>query len=187
MKPRKKNGFFTFIFSFMPGAAEMYMGYMRSGLSLLIAFMAPIMIAGILYGGNYLIIISAIVYAFAFFHARHLATAPAEEFAVYEDKYFWEEIFRITPAKALPEVHRRVSAIVLISIGVIGIWTVFTENVLKFVDESYRQVARTVINAVPRLSISIIVIVLGILLIRGKKKEIVGNGGEEVLVDESGE
>ena len=186
MKPRKKNGFFTFIFSFMPGAAEMYMGYMKSGLSILVAFMAPIMIAGILYGGNYLVIISAIIYVFAFFHARNLATAPIEEFEAYEDKYFWEELFRITPSKALPETYRKATAAVLITIGVIGIWTLFTENVLKFVDESYRQVARTVINAVPRFSISVIVIVLGILLIRGKKKELADNGGEEVLTDESG-
>ena len=38
MKPTKKNNFFTFIFSFLPGAAEMYMGFMKNGFSILAIF-----------------------------------------------------------------------------------------------------------------------------------------------------
>ena len=41
MKPRKKNNFFTLVCSFCPGAAEMYMGFMKSGLSLLVVFAIP--------------------------------------------------------------------------------------------------------------------------------------------------
>ena len=31
----KKNGFFTFCFAFVPGAGQMYQGYMKRGLSLI--------------------------------------------------------------------------------------------------------------------------------------------------------
>ena len=35
---KRKNGFWTFVFSFIPGCAEMYMGFMKMGLSLMVAF-----------------------------------------------------------------------------------------------------------------------------------------------------
>ena len=35
MKQRKKNKLLTLFFSFIPGAAEMYMGFMKQGLSLM--------------------------------------------------------------------------------------------------------------------------------------------------------
>ena len=38
MKQKRKNRFFTFIFSCLPGAAEMYMGFMKNGLTLMIFF-----------------------------------------------------------------------------------------------------------------------------------------------------
>ncbi len=38
MRPIKKSRFFTFIFSFCPGAAEMYMGFMKNGVTLMAIF-----------------------------------------------------------------------------------------------------------------------------------------------------
>ena len=37
--PHRKNSFFTFLFSFVPGAGEMYMGFMKQGLSLMTLFL----------------------------------------------------------------------------------------------------------------------------------------------------
>lgn len=51
---KRKNGFWTFVFSFIPGCAEMYMGFMKMGLSLMVAFFglwAPRGLAGIGYHG----------------------------------------------------------------------------------------------------------------------------------------
>ena len=44
MKTKKKNRFLTFCFSCLPGAAEMYMGFMKMGLSLMLVFFAIIII-----------------------------------------------------------------------------------------------------------------------------------------------
>ena len=85
MKPRKKNSFWTFIFSLVPGAAQMYMGFLKSGISIMILFIIPLMFSAMMYGGDYLSLISAVVYAVGFFHARNLATAPDEEFETLED------------------------------------------------------------------------------------------------------
>ena len=43
---RKKSRFWLFLFSFMPGAGEMYMGFMKMGLSLMLGFMILVAIVG---------------------------------------------------------------------------------------------------------------------------------------------
>ena len=48
MKTKKKNRFLTFCFSLMPGAAEMYMGFMRTGTELMLFFLGMIMIPSFL-------------------------------------------------------------------------------------------------------------------------------------------
>ena len=39
MKKTKRNKFLTFLFSLIPGGAEMYMGFMKMGASLLSIFL----------------------------------------------------------------------------------------------------------------------------------------------------
>ena len=36
---RKKRGFWTFIFSLIPGAGEMYLGFMKRGVSTMLVFL----------------------------------------------------------------------------------------------------------------------------------------------------
>lgn len=180
MKPRKKNNFFTIVCSFCPGAAEMYMGFMKSGLSLLVIFTIPILIAIILYAGDYLVILSAIVYVFSFFHARNIATAPQEQFDLLEDKYIWEEFMGGKPVIVSSKVYRKWVATALILAGVSGIWYSFRNVIQNIIDcfrmsDYERMLTESVISSVPRLAFSIFVIVIGVMLVRGKKKELIGD------------
>lgn len=180
MKPRKKNSFFTFVFSFCPGAAEMYMGFMKSGFSLLVAFITPILIAAILYGGDYFAILSAIVYVFSFFHARNIATAPEEQFAQIEDRYIWEEFMSEKSVVVSSKIYKKWGAVALILAGISGIWysfrNVFSEILHCFaMTEQERILAERMISSVPRLAFSVFVIVMGVMLVRGKKKELMGD------------
>ena len=43
---KKKSGFWTFVFSLLPGAAEMYMGFMKMGISLMGLFFGLFIIGG---------------------------------------------------------------------------------------------------------------------------------------------
>ena len=45
MKTQKKSKFLTFCFSMMPGAAQMYMGFMKMGTSLMFLFFLIIILA----------------------------------------------------------------------------------------------------------------------------------------------
>lgn len=183
MKPRKKNNFFTLVCSFCPGAAEMYMGFMKSGLSLLVVFAIPILIAIILYGGDYLVIISGIVYIFSFFHARNIATAPQEQFDLLGDKYIWEEFMGGKPVIVSSKVYRKWVATALILAGISGIWYSFRNVIYNIIDcfrpnDYERMLAESVISSLPRLAFSIFVIVIGVVLVRGKKKELIGDGAD---------
>ena len=182
MKPRKKNTFFTFIFSFIPGAAEMYMGFMKSGLSLLVAFIIPILVTGMLYGADYLVLLSGVVYAVSFFHARNIATAPDEEFSNYEDKYVWEEYFDLKASSISFKTYRKWLAIALIFVVACGIWSICRETLFKmfsYFPEQDMIVTRSIVNGVPRAVLSVLVIVFGIVIIKNKKKELIENKDEE--------
>ena len=94
MKTKKKNRFLTFCFSLMPGAAEMYMGFMRTGTELMLFFLGMIMIPSFL-GLEGLSILAVVIWAYGFFHANHLASLSDEEFVQVEDNdIFGMELFQ---------------------------------------------------------------------------------------------
>lgn len=173
MKPRKKNTFLTYVFSFVPGAAEMYMGFMKSGLSLLVAFVIPFIVTGMLYEADYIVMLSGIIYCVAFFHAINIATAPDDEFCAFEDKFIWEEYLSVNNSGTSPAVYKKWSAVALIFFGACGIWSLFRDGIFRmlgFLSERDSIIVKSVLNNTPRLVFSVLIIVFGIKLIRGKKK-----------------
>ena len=86
MKTKKKNRFFTFCMSCIPGAGEMYMGFMKTGVSLMILFALTIIFAVSLHQGT-IAVFCVVEWFYSFFHANHLASLDDEEFAQVEDKY----------------------------------------------------------------------------------------------------
>ena len=170
MKPRKKNSFFTFICAFCPGAAEMYMGFMKSGLSILAIFILPIFITGALQGSDYIVMLSALVYVVGFFHAINYATSPEEEFKNIEDKYIWDELLNINSSDLVVKLSNKWVAVFIIYIGGCGVWALFRDVIMNIVGNI--PAIRTFVYGVPRLVLSVLVIVFGVMLIKGKKKEI---------------
>lgn len=82
----KKNGILTFLFAFVPGAGQMYQGYMKRGLSLITMFCLCIM-AGMLL--EPLVLTALIVWMYSFFDTLNLraqfiaGTAPADDYLVH--------------------------------------------------------------------------------------------------------
>ena len=166
MKPTKKNSFFTFIFSFLPGAAEMYMGFMKNGFSLMAVFA---LLCALLFLGPTAPLV-AIVWFYGFFHARNLAKLDDASFAAFEDVYVWEE-FEGGKKLNIPSGKLRTGfAVVLLFLGVSMIWSYVSDIVIKFIPEAYWDYMYPAIKDIPSLVVAIILIVLGIVLIRGKKK-----------------
>lgn len=83
----KKNGILTFLFAFVPGAGQMYQGYMKRGLSLITLFFLCIMTGMLLL--EPLALTALIVWMYSFFDTFNLRaqfiaeTAPADDYLVH--------------------------------------------------------------------------------------------------------
>ena len=83
----KKNGILTFLFAFVPGAGQMYQGYMKRGLSLITLFFLCIMAGMLLL--DPLALTALIVWMYSFFDTFNLraqfiaGTAPADDYLVH--------------------------------------------------------------------------------------------------------
>ena len=84
----KKNAFLTFIFACIPGAGQMYQGYMKRGLSLITMFCLFI-IVGSATGLDALVVGCIVVYMYSFFDTFNLRAqiiaenAPADDYLVH--------------------------------------------------------------------------------------------------------
>ena len=74
----KKNGILTLLFACIPGAGQMYQGYMKRGLSLITMFCLFI-ILGSTTGLDALVVGGSVVYMYSFFDTLNLRAQLAAE------------------------------------------------------------------------------------------------------------
>ena len=86
---QRRGKIFTFLCSLIPGAAEMHMGFMKKGISLMAVFILCFVIPSVLRVSDVFILFAVLVWFYSFFHARNLATCSEEEFETQVDEYIW--------------------------------------------------------------------------------------------------
>lgn len=74
---KNKNKFFSFMFSFMPGAGQMYLGFLRQGVQLMLLFFLCFYLADWL-GSSIFIIFAPVIWFFSFFDALNKASMEQE-------------------------------------------------------------------------------------------------------------
>ena len=157
---RKKSKFLTFIFSLLPGAGEMYMGFMKMGVSLMAEFFGIIFLATVT-DVSQLLMIDIILWFYAFFHVHSIAGASDEEFRQLEDKYLIP-FYESNPGRQ-SKMMRRFCSIVLIVLGAFMLWNMGIKmlgSILYLPGVQY----------IPKILVAIGLIVLGIVMIQGKKE-----------------
>ena len=157
----KKNAFLTFIFACIPGAGQMYYGYMKRGTSLLVYFCLFIMLGVII---SPLVVGVAVVYMFSFFDTydliRHMAAGePKEDSLLVLGNY--EEIKKLLPQ------HNRLIGWGLVGIGVWALYDTFISNWLytllcNLVGNGY---AYDIITGIPNVVIAALLIFAGLKLL----------------------
>lgn len=176
MKPRKRSSFFSFAFSFLPGAAEMYMGFFRNGFTLLALFIISFVIPAQLYVADVLFAIPLMIYVFGFFHARALSKCPEEEFCVLEDKYIWEELIADNGINVPADTARKWFSALLIIVGVCAVWSNLEDLIgllfSGFWNAREYEIFHAIFDRVPQFAFAIAAIWGGVKLIGGKKNEI---------------
>ncbi len=177
MKQQKKGKFFTFVFSFMPGAAEMYMGFMKCGLSLMALFLGCIALSASLFRGIEMIPVFAaiLVWFYSFFHARNLAALPEGDFALLSDTFIWEGFVEGKELKITSPTIRKWAAGILIVLGAVLLWDNFSSLVYSMIPDRYWGEWYPIINRVPQVVIAVLIIIIGLKLMAGKKEEINGD------------
>lgn len=171
----KKNRFWAFVFSLVPGAGEMYMGFMKQGVSLMSMFLACIMISAWM-RADILILIDIVIWCYSFFHVHNLRFLPEEQFQAVEDKilvpFNGENLnidFKISNQKV-----RTVGAVFLILLGASILWNYVMDIVSYYLPEAFWDIYYRVCYNLPEAVIAVLIIWIGLRLIKGKKKELDG-------------
>lgn len=166
----RKNAFIRFIFSLIPGAGEMYMGFMKQGITLMSLFAGVIFLAVYLNSPIFVFALP-VIWFYGFFHVHNVAGLSDEEFYAQEDSllFDWNILGKLEQKKG-----RRILAWVLILLGASILWNFMTGMVYYFLDMFnishyfWSEIMRTV----PQVVFAVLLIYAGVQLIKGKKKEL---------------
>ena len=182
MTTKKKNRFLTFCFSLLPGAGEMYMGFMRAGLSLMLLFVFAIMIPVFLRLDE-LVVLAVVVWFYSFFHANHLASLNDEEFAKVEDKYLYG-LDTLSGGKDFVVKYRKWVAIALIFVGVLLLWNSVMDMLRRIVSPEIYHMIYKVMSPIgyfiPRVLVAVLIILAGVKMIGGRKQQLAELSDSEV-------
>lgn len=157
----KKNAFLTFIFACIPGAGQMYYGYMKRGLSL-ITFFCLFIMAGTLVDA--LVVGSIIVWMYSFFDTydliRHLAAGDPKEDALLLPAN-WDDI------KAMLPQHNKLLGWGLIALGIWALYDIIiadwmTTLLVNIFGYGY---VYDFIHGIPNILVGILLVVAGIKLL----------------------
>ena len=168
----KRNKFWTVVFSFLPGAGHMFMGFMKLGLSFMVLFFFDIFLASF-FRENVLIFPLPIIWFYSFFDCINRMSADDEKFAAYEDNYLLPTEVNKLPfdLNGIFAKSRPIIGGLLIFGGVYIIVEQIYGNYSYMLTEMANNILSGMIYNLPRYLLAASVIIIGVKLIIGKKKE----------------
>lgn len=160
----KKNRFFTCIFSMMFGAGQMYMGFMRQGLSIMGCALGIIAV-GITTNLSIVYLILPLLWFYSFFDSMNKRALTNEEFMKLEDS-------SIFPIELNTEKMNEFAGKYQIYIGggfiFLGI-CILNNSVLSYIFPQGSLILRML---GPQFLISVVMIVIGVRMILSKNNEL---------------
>ena len=166
-----RNGFLLFISSCLSGCGQMYQGYMKRGLSLLLAF-CLILFASTYFFLGALALFLPVIWLYAFFDSYALRSQLAAGTAP-EDAF----LFGLSDmdSKRLGELLRKRHSLigwVLVALGVYALWQTLVGRVLGSLLRALDiwWLYDLLFYGLPRLIVILAIIWLGVWFIRGPKK-----------------
>lgn len=168
----KRSKFWTVVFSFLPGAGHMFMGFMKQGTSLMVAFFGLFAVSSWLSMGelNFLI---PVLWFYSFFDCMNKRFSTDVAFMQFEDKFLFEDWFKSKKGANLGRYNTIIS-VLLIMVGVYmvltNVWRALYWNGIVF-SPVIEAAVDTIFDRLPQIAIGVLIVVFGIKLIKGKKKE----------------
>lgn len=175
---RQKKGFWLFIFSLIPGAGEMYMGFKKQGISTMVLFWGIWALSAALNTGWFIMFLP-ILWFYSFFNVHNLKSLPEEEFYSLEDSFIlhFDQLFGDT--NELVTKHHTLIAVLLIIFGASILWNNLTDILYWILPEYLANVVRTISYRVPEIIIAVIIIGAGLYILSDRKKKLRDDEMEE--------
>lgn len=146
----------------------MYLGFMKQGVSLMCIFTGWFAFC-VSFRFELGLFVLPVIWFYSFFHVHNLVSLPDEEFYQQEDYYMLLQLDEIVGFDKWERGKVKFIAAVLIFIGGYTILTTLWDSFWGIMPSWMYDELYIVRHGVPRIVISLILIVFGIYLIRGKK------------------
>lgn len=161
------NGFFLFCCACVPGAGQMYLGYMKRGLCLISLFCLDVMACMML---PFLGVFMPVIWMYSFFDSFNLRRQLRTGNFPMDDYLFHLEQDQ-TLARLLHARHRLVGW-VLVAIGVYTLYENCFSYMLWDLLDALPQLMflRGLMNNLPSVVVAVALILVGLHLVRGKKE-----------------
>lgn len=166
----RKSRFLAFVCSFFPGAGHMYLGFMKMGLSLMAEFLFVIFVANVLDIGS-ILYIALLIWCYAFFDCLNKCHLSDEELFNIKDKYLLDnnDIFKFD--SNVFNKRKLFLGIVVLVLGVCALWNTFMNILGTIIPQEIFNIIFNTSRTIPRILISVVIIIIGVKLIIGKKRE----------------
>lgn len=168
---KQKHGFWVFIFSLIPGAGEMYMGFKKQGISIMLLFWGSIALASIT-GLGWLAMFLPVIWFYSFFNVHNLKSLSEEEFYSVEDNYILHMDQLSGDMGKFLQKHQSAAAWVLILLGICILWSRFTSLLYLIVPTNIVDYVYNICNSLPQIIIAAGIIAAGIYLLTQQKKKL---------------
>ena len=166
---KQKKGFWLFIFSLIPGAGEMYMGFKKQGLSIMLLFYSLFAI-GASTGMDWIIMFFPIVWFYSFFNVHNLKSLSEEEFYSVEDNYILHLDEFIGNTSVILTKYRLVVAILMITFGASILWSGLSDALYWILPHSLANLLNSIGYMLPQLVLAVCIILGGVYLLKHKKE-----------------
>lgn len=167
---KQKHGFLLFLASLIPGAGEMYMGFRKQGVSIMLLFWG-VLAFGSITGIGWLIFFLPILWLYSFFNVHNLKSLPEDDFYSVEDTYILHLDQFIGNTDGAIKKHSTVAAVLLIIFGVSILWNNVTDILYWLFPGFLRDFLSTIFYQLPGTVIAIAIIAAGIYMLRSRKQE----------------
>ncbi|MCM1498030.1 MAG: hypothetical protein NC124_06140 [Clostridium sp.] len=168
---KQKKGFWVFFFSLIPGAGELYMGFKKMGLSTMIVFWGLIACTALLEIPAFIFVLP-IIWFYSFFNVHNLKCLTEEEFLSVEDHFIFPTGELAASRENFVRQYRNTLAALLIIFGICGLWRNLISLLQELLPDSMFYILNELTWRIPQVAISLILIVIGIRLVKGKKEQL---------------
>lgn len=167
----RKHGFLLFLCTLFPGCGQMYQGYMKRGISLTFGFFAILAAAGFLSIAP-LAFFLPVVWLYAFFDSYNLRARADAGFPAEDAYLFGLSEMDSQQMTALLKKRHSIIGWVLVILGIYMLYDTFMRRIMNVVSSipGLEWTYGLVVYDLPRLAITVLVILLGLWFIRGPKQ-----------------